>query len=245
MNGTQDIAMVKVLMAQAWHNVESLYAVAKIQHYNVGGGMGPDRHPPWRFLDPTALLAFSNRNEPWTVTASWRDPETWHYRKTSPAGTQVEYAGRGDHWVYSVDGVARAQGSSATRWGDRPLPRFDVGTPAFSPLENRARCWWLNPPLWVESTQFQLLETGSIGGRRLHHVIAYPDSDALRDNRGLWDMERMEDETIYEGHVYQLWVDCNTGFFWRLAAEADNGRAWDIMMDTLEINQPPEDSPQP
>lgn len=242
MNDTHEIEAVRALMVRAWDYVETFHAVAKIQHYNVGDQTGPDLHPPWRFLDPTVLFAFPGRDTPWAVTATWRNPDAWRYRQRNPAGTQVEYSATGDQWLYSIDGVVKAQGSGATRRGDHGTPTFNVGNPTRSPRDNRQHCWWINPQLWVESMQLQLLWTGSIRHRDLYHLVAYPDPAALRAHRGLWDMLQMEDGTIYDGHVYQLWVDRRTGFFHRLTAEADNGRAWDIIVETLELNQPIEDA---
>jgi hypothetical protein len=237
-NGTYEIESVRALMTHAWDHVETFHATAKIRNYNVGAPTGPNPHPPWQFLDP----AFPGGDTAMAVTATWQHPDAWQHRRRTPAGTQVEYAAIGGQWQYSVDGVVTVQGSAATRWGKYGAPTFDMGNPNVSPLDNRRRCRWINPALWVDSVQLHLVWAGAIGCRDVYQLIAYPDPAALHANRGLWDMLQIEDETIYEGSVYQLWVDRQTGFFHRLTAESDNGRAWDVIVDTLALNQPLEDA---
>ncbi|MHB1611294.1 MAG: hypothetical protein ACYCOU_24515 [Sulfobacillus sp.] len=235
MNDSQERETVRRLMLQAWDNVGTFHAVARAQYYNVGEDAGPERHPPWNFLDSTALFAF-NRREPWILSAWWKTPDTWRYFESSPVAAREEYLAQADHWAYRINGVEKAKGSRTSS----KLPLFIVGSPIWSPQDNCRRWWWMNPQLWVESMRLEVLEKGLIQGHDLYHVIAYQDPEALRWNRGLFDQEQ-DLEIIFAGHVYQLWIDPMTGFFHRLTAEADNGRAWDVIVDTLVLNQPIEE----
>lgn len=239
MNESNGVKDVRTLMLRAWDNVDTFHVVAKAQFYRVGDEDGPNPHPPWRFLEPATLLAWPGADNPWVFRAWWAAPHSWRYMTQNPAGVQVEYVATEKKWAYRVNGVAEVEGLATTS-DKNPVPTFDVGKPRLNPEQNRDLCWWITPQAWVESMQLQLLWTGSIGYRDLYHLVAYPEPAALRANRGLWDMLRIEDETIYDGHVYQLWVDRKTGFFHRLTAEGDNGRAWDIMVDTMVLNQPME-----
>lgn len=85
-----------------------------------------------------------------------------------------------------------------------------------------------------------VLWQGSIRDRDVYHVVAWPNANAGR--RGLGLFNPMRGEEALQGHIYQLWVDQSTGFFHRITAEADNGRAWDIIVTKLVLNQPLEES---
>ncbi len=233
MNDIQE-KTVRRLMLQAWDNIDTFHAVARLQNYNVGEEAGPERHPPWNFLDPTTLFAWMK--EPWTLSAWWKNPDVWRYFQVSPVGAREEYVAKADQWAYRINGVEKLKGLRTSS----KLPLFIVGGPFWSPQDNCRHWWWMNPQLWVESMQLQVLEQGLIQGHDLYHVMAYPDPEALRWNRSLFDPEQ-DLERIFAGHVYQLWVHAATGFFYRLTAEADNGRAWDVIVDTLILNQPIEE----
>jgi hypothetical protein len=239
MNESLAVEGVRTLMLRAWDNVDTFYVVAKAQFYNVGDEDGPNPHPPWRFLQPATLLALPGADNPWVLRAWWAAPHSWRYMQQNSAGVQVEYVTTEEKWAYRVNGVAQVEGL-ATKSDKNPVPTFDVGNPRLNPEQNRDLCWWITPQAWVESMHLQVLWKGSIRGRHLYHLVAHPDRSALRSNRGLF-ASLQDDERIFGGYLYQLWVDEATGFFYRIAAEADNGRAWDIIVDTLVFNQPMEE----
>ncbi|WP_053960822.1 hypothetical protein [Sulfobacillus thermosulfidooxidans] len=231
---SQETDSVRSLMRHAWDNVETVRAVARAQYYDVGEDAQPSRHPFWRFLDPTALFAFDNQPEPWRLRAWWKSPDAWRYAERSPAGTEEEYVAVGHHWTYRMNGQQMAYGVFPVK--ELPLV-LSVGSPQWTAYENCQRVGWLNPALWVDSMSLTVLEHARIQDYEVFHVLAYPDPDALRTQRGLFDPTQ-DLEWVTAGHVFQLWVNAYTGFFRRLSAEADNGRAWDILIDILEINQP-------
>ncbi len=232
MSDAQETDHVRTLMRHAWDNVDTLQVVARLQNYNVGEDAQPQRHPPWQFLNPTALFAFFNYPEPWTLRAWWKSPDAWRYAERSPDGAEEEYIAAAHHWAYRVNHQQSASGTYPMR--GTPII-FKVGSPQWTAEANCHRLGWLNPPLWVDSMHLVFLEHGMIHSYEAFHVVAYPDPHAIRMQRGLFEPTQ-DLEWITAGHLFQLWVNAQTGFFLRLTAEADNGRAWDILVDTLEIN---------
>jgi hypothetical protein len=50
--------------------------------------------------------------------------------------------------------------------------------------------------------------------------------------------EDRDPEILDYTNFYQLWVDMRTSFCRRITGEGANGRAWDILLDELTINEP-------
>ncbi|MCL4522018.1 MAG: hypothetical protein M1415_10670 [Firmicutes bacterium] len=75
-----------------------------------------------------------------------------------------------------------------------------------------------------------------LAGHALTSSVFPGDNEALDDwDINTWDREQ---ELTDFANFHRLWVDMRTGFCRRMTAERSNGRQWDIIIDTLELNGP-------
>ena len=84
----------------------------------------------------------------------------------------------------------------------------------------------------------------TVYGDDVVHLLAGPGLDPrgetphIRELRkGWWAVDWNRDQELTDfGNVFQLWVDVRTGFCRRMTSEGSNGRQWDIIVESLEIN---------
>lgn len=234
---------VRQAMLCAWDAVDHLVATARRADFLV-----VDNPARPRFLRSEDVRSTVHQYKAW-----WQAPDHWRLDQTLFNGRVLSYVGVGDEWTLWRDGAVYQCGSVTVAQETQPTRGEDLifGRPYLGPAEN-AQLWaWLNPALWAASCSL-LVDDGyqpssdDVGADdTIVHVLAAQSwrHDPMDSHRAskyktmmLDDWDR--DMDIGEGvNFWQLWVDMKTGFFRRITGESANGRLWDIIVDSVLINQ--------
>lgn len=234
---------IRQVMLCAWDGVDDLVATARKAHFRV------DDHPARsRFLRPEDVITSVHQYKAW-----WQAPDHWRLDQTFFNGRVLSYVTVGDEWTLWRDGVPYQNGS-VTRAKETQFTRGDdliFGRPYLGPAEN-AQLWaWLNPALWATSCSllvddgYQPSSDDVDAPDEIVHVLASQswrhdlmDRDRANKYKTMmlddWDRDMDIGECV---NFWQLWIDMKTGFLRRITGESGNGRLWDIMVDSVLINQ--------
>jgi len=233
-----DASTVRAKMNAAWDNVTMLSVTVHEICYDVGVG-DPSQPTPWRMNEDGFPAYYSAIH-----TLYWKEPNLlrYHMRETKVGHLEVmqdyDYLAKGSEWWQTVSSYRPVHG-----FGPVSFARSSVG-PTMNPREN-SRYWeWINPSVWCHS--MQLLPCGESGlpEHPVVHILAGKNFEGVANSQG---SPTFFDEGLEptEGTIFcQLWVDMTSGFFTRLSGESDNGRLWDILVQSLLVNEvaalPPE-----
>lgn len=230
-------------MVHAWDGVTCVSATARIKYFSPMQG-DPD-YP--RLLEPEDVERPVHR-----VAAWWHGPDRWRYDVDGWEGTHLSYVGIGDRWwLWQAGALLRSRTTEDARQQHlTDANNLLYGRPYLSPEENAHLWLWLNPAIWVASYSLALnnwcapLPDDIYHQDQVVHVLAgaglernppTEDDRELRQRWLMWDWDRDEELGDYV-NFFQLWVDMRTGFCRRMAAEGANGRQWDILVDSLILN---------
>lgn len=239
---------VRARMLSAWKGVQSLHAQAREKAYKTSRPDSPQNAP--RFLECEDV----ERILPYHYEAWWQQPGYWRHDREVPSHPRtmahglLSYRVMGDAWWVKKDESVVLQGTvtEAQRGPHAQGESLISGRPYLSASDNRFLWAWLNPQLWAASLSLVVLDGGDLDDAfhddQVAHVVAgnwLTNRAPLADQQQwvLIDWDR-EPEVLDYTNICQLWVDMRTGFCRRLTGEGANGRRWDIILDTLEINGP-------
>ena len=156
-----------------------------------------------------------------------------------------------DRWAWWQDDTLQATGTIALA-REHHLTATELltyGRPYLTPAENAHLWLWLNPAIWAASFGLVLDNHDSpllgdlYDDDQIVHILAghgvassvFPGDNAALDQWDIQTWDRDQELTDF-ANFHQLWVDMRTGFCRRMTAEGSNGRQWDIIVDTLELN---------
>lgn len=233
-------------MLHAWDSVHQLHARAQIKYF--GGFFGPRRELSCqpRFWGPEDMA-----RPPQTLEAWWVAPNHWRHDYQESGRPRISYQMIRDRWAWWQDDTVQTTGTIA-RVREQHLTETEAltyGRPYLTPAENAHLWLWLNPGIWAASfglvadNLYAPLFDDLYEDEQTVHVLAghgQASSVFPGDNEALdaWDINtwHREQELTDFANFHQLWVDMRTGFCRRMTAEGSNGRQWDIIIDTLELN---------
>ncbi len=236
---------VRERMIHAWDGVTCVSATGSMKHFPVMRG-DPD-YP--RFLDSTDLDLPIRQLSAW-----WMAPDRWRHDMRRGQDPALSYVGVANRWWLRHDGVLRRSGTTeeARQQGLTQEGNLIYGRPYLSPEQNAHLWLWLNPAIWVASYDlvmnnwFAPLPDDVYHDEEIVHVLASAGFESnpvtgekkkLSDRWWIWDWDRDEELGDYV-NFFQLWVDMRTGFCRRMTAEGANGRHWDILVQSLTLNDP-------
>lgn len=233
-------------MIAAWDGVQSLAASARMAYWP---GMVRSDHP--RFADPPLA-----DQEVFTFKAWWQHPNRWRHDTNAfmPNRTLLSYVGVDDRWWVWQNGILKRSGTVQEAQAQQLTAQDPLswGRPYLTPKENAHLWLWLKAAIWVAS--FAMVANtwstplpDAVYGEDVVLLLAGPGLDpqgeTLRSPDLLndwWAVDWNRDQELTDfGNVFQLWVDRRTEFCRRMTSEGSNGRQWDIIVDSLEINAHP------
>ncbi len=218
-------------MLRAWDDVHILAATAR--HVIYGAGIRERNvRPAWRFVPDLDIRYEASE------TLYWQAPDRLRFQElvVTPSSERFgyEYLAVGPCWwrrgqLESVYIHGQHLVKNATRYVGQTL----------TPEENAHYPSWINPASWVKQMQFVVIEENQGPNIPLiSHLLAGNGWEFIPEISGTDDGEEIDDVSdITKSTTFcQLWVDMATGFFTRLTGENDNGRVWDILVDSVRVN---------
>lgn len=237
------VEQVRKRMANAWDGISYLSAKATIKYF--GAVHHHAQHPA--FLQPADVDRPIYRLQAW-----WRRPDQWRHDRDDFNGTTVSYIGVGDQWCLGKNGVLERSGTIEEARNQRLTQEglLFYGRPYLTPEDNAHLWLWLNPAIWVASFQFALNNWYApprddvFEDAQVVHVLAgeglppnFETSEQRAQLRRWWIAEWDRDEELGDyANFFQLWVDMRTGFCRRMTSEGANGRQWDIIVESLALD---------
>lgn len=230
-------------MVAAWDGVNSLSASATMTYFP---SMVRSDSP--RLHDKADLVG-----KVFTLKAWWQRPDRWRHDTNlfMRDGALMSYVGVHDRWWVWQNGALQNSGSVKDAKEQQLTHESPLtwGRPYLTPEENAHLWLWINPTIWIAS--FQIVANNRLSPLpdavyedNVVHLLAGPGFDSrgetqrtrqLRDDWWVVDWNRDQELTDF-GNFFQLWVDMRTGFCLRMTSEGSNGRQWDIIVESLEIN---------
>ncbi len=231
-------------MVAAWDGVNSLSASATMIYFP---SMVRSDRP--RFHDKAEA-----GGKVFTLKAWWQHPDRWRHDTNLfiRDGACMSYVGVHDRWWVWRNEALQHSGSVTSAKEQQFTKKCSLtwGRPYLTPKENAHLWLWINPTIWVAS--FNMVANNRLSplpdavyGDHVVHLLAgpglarcgeeTPHTRQLREDWNAVDWKRGQELTDF-GNVFQLWVDMRTGFCRRMTSEGFNGRQWDIIVESLEIN---------